>query len=249
MHTAESQAEKEFMQTGDGMFAAALKLRGIVWQAPGTSTVRYLHDHGVLETKPLLAHCINVDQEDLDLIKAAGAGIAHCPKSNAKLRHGQAPFKAFFANGLNVGLGSDSVASNNVCDILEEARFATMLARVDPASLNSSEGAENTEPGTSATDALFAATLGGARALGIDEQVGALQAGMAADITIVSLDGAHQQPVREPEDALIFCSTGRDVVLTMVAGKEIYRDKHIVSVDEGDLRARLMDLSRKIDNS
>src|SRR6266550_600571 len=131
MHAAESASEKQFMLDGVGPFAEGLRARGIEWQAPGTSTVRYLTNHGLLETKPLLAHCINVDEDDLQLIKKAGAGVAHCPRSNAKLGHGRAPFAQFIAAGLNVGLGSDSVASNNTCDILEEARFATLLAQID----------------------------------------------------------------------------------------------------------------------
>src|SRR6266481_5354003 len=131
MHAAESQAEKHFMLDGLGRFAEGLKARGIEWQAPGISTIEYLARHGILETKPLLAHCINVDDSDVKLIKQSGAGIAHCPKSNAKLGHGRAKFQKFLTHGINVGLGSDSVASNNTCDILEEARFATLLARLD----------------------------------------------------------------------------------------------------------------------
>ena len=123
MHAAESEAEETFMRNGSGVFAEGLKARGIEWQAPGTSTIQYLARHGVLETKPLLAHCINVDDADIELIKQSGAGIAHCPKSNAKLGHGRAPFAKFITSGVKVGLGSDSVASNNTCDILEEARF------------------------------------------------------------------------------------------------------------------------------
>src|SRR5437763_15689433 len=126
MHAAESASEKQFMLSGVGPFADGLRARGIDWQAPGTSTVRYLSDQGVLETKPLLAHCINVDDDDLQLIKNAGAGVAHCPKSNAKLGHGRAPFARFIAHGLNVCLGSDSVASTNTCDIIEDARFAML---------------------------------------------------------------------------------------------------------------------------
>jgi 5-methylthioadenosine/S-adenosylhomocysteine deaminase len=249
MHAAESQAEKQFMENGDGMFATALQLRGIVWQAPGISTVRYLRDHGVLETRPLLAHCINVDQEDLDLIKASGAGIAHCPKSNAKLRHGHAPFDSFVTNRLKVGLGSDSVASNNVCDILEEARFATMLTRISGTNLNLSDSIRDEDTEVCATEALYAATLGGAQALGLDQQIGALQTGMAADVTVINLDGAHQQPVRDPREALVFCSSGRDVLFTMVAGREIYRNNHVVSIDEPDLRRRLTVLANELDSA
>ena len=131
MHAAESQAESSFLTAGRGPFADGLQQRGIEWQAPGISTIRYLHERGIMGTRPLLAHCVNVDEADLELIKVAGAGVAHCPKSNAKLRHGRAPFRRFIQAGINVGLGSDSVASNNTCDILEEARFAALLARLD----------------------------------------------------------------------------------------------------------------------
>jgi cytosine/adenosine deaminase-related metal-dependent hydrolase len=243
MHAAESQAEKLFLLEGRGAFAEGLKTRGIQWHAPRLSTIQYLARYGILDTKPMLAHCINVDDADLELIKQSGAGIAHCPRSNAKLGHGRAPFANFIARGIKVGLGSDSVASNNTCDILEEARFATLLARLD----NQGPGPRESEArplGTasvpvSADEALFAATLGGARALGLDNQIGALAEGMQADIAVVSLNGAHQQPVRNPADALVFSSSGRDVLMTMVGGKEIYRNGQIVTVDESDLESRL----------
>src|SRR5207237_4586645 len=91
MHAAESQAEKLLLLEGRGAFAEGFKKRAIDWNAPRLSTIAYLQRHGVLESKPLLAHCINVDDTDLDLIKQSGTAIAHCPKSNAKLGHGCAP--------------------------------------------------------------------------------------------------------------------------------------------------------------
>jgi cytosine/adenosine deaminase-related metal-dependent hydrolase len=241
MHAAESQAEQLFMLEGLGPFAEGLRARGIEWQAPGLSTIQYLERRGVLETKPLFAHCINVDDRDLELIKRAGAGIAHCPKSNAKLGHGRAPFASFIAHGVKVGLASDSVASNNTCDMLEEARFATLLARLpSPADHDSSA--------ISAEQSLFAATLGGARALGLDHQTGALAEGMQADIAVVALNRAHQQPVRDPAAALVFSSSGRDLLLTVVAGKEIYRDGHVSAVDESELRSRLETIRIRLDS-
>ncbi len=258
MHAAESEAERLFLLNGTGTFADGLKNRNIEWTSPGLSTIQYLEQHGVLETRPLLAHCINVDEEDLQLIKAVGASIAHCPKSNAKLRHGRAPFARFIAHGINVGLGSDSVASNNICDILEEARFATLLARVSEAQPSGRNARvrdsiaalpDKRASEITSSDALFAATLGGARALGLDDQVGALQPGMQADIAVVKLDGAHQVPYRNPIDALIFSSSGRDVVLTMVAGKEIYRDQHVTTVDEGESSQNLRTLRIKIEQN
>jgi len=263
MHAAESQAEKLLLLEGRGAFADGLKRRGIDWHAPRISTVAYLQRQGVLETKPLLAHCIDVNETDLDLIKQSGAAIAHCPKSNAKLGHGCAPFAQFISQGITVGLGSDSVASNNTCDILEEARFATLIARLDwgrsprvrkdPGSFDFGDGivdlpnSQKNAPVT-AEQALFAATLDGARALGIDEQVGALAEGMQADIVVVDLSGAHQQPISNPADALVFSSSGRDVLLTMVAGKEIYRHRR-VSASEEELRIRLEKIRGRLEGT
>ena len=258
MHAAESSAEASFMRDGTGAFVESLRTRGIEWNAPGISTVQYLERHGVLETKPLLAHCITVDDQDVETIRRAGAGVAHCPKSNAKLRHGRAPFAKFVAAGLKVGLGSDSVASNNNCDILEEARFATLLARVDRGgSPTVTQGATDTDAladarataTITAEQALFAATLGGARALGIDDQVGALAEGMQADLVVVELEGPHQQPVTDPISALVFSSSGRDVRLTMVAGKDIYRDDQVFRADEKVLRTRIAQVRSKLDSS
>lgn len=242
MHAAESQAEKHLLMDGTGPFAEGLKARAIPWSAPGVSAVKYLSDHGVLDTRPLLAHCINVDDEDLDQIKKARAGIAHCPKSNAKLGHGRAPFAKFLAHEINVGFGSDSVASNNLCDILEEARFATLMARIAGDIQHPAPPRRSID----AHEALFAATLGGARAMGLDDQVGALRAGMQADLAIVSLEGQHQQPAHDPQDTLIFSSSGRDVVLTVVAGREIYRNGRVMSTDEANLQNRLNQLGVKI---
>jgi len=263
MHAAESQAEKLLLLEGRGAFAEGLKRRAIDWNAPRISTIAYLQRHGVLETKPLLAHCINVDDNDLALIKHSSAAIAHCPKSNAKLGHGRAPFAQFISQGITVGLGSDSVASNNNCDVLEEARFATLIARLDwgngprrkdGESVDLSEGIGALPKGranalVTAEQALNAATLDGARALGIDDRVGALAAGMQADIVVVDLGGAHQQPVSNPADALVFSSSGRDVLLTMVAGKEIYRDRRASTVSEEELQIRLKEIRIRIERT
>src|SRR6185312_4796772 len=172
MHVAESQAEQLLVREGRGSFADGYAARGIKWSAPGTSSLQYLAAHGILRTKPLLAHCITVDDADIQTIKESGAGIAHCPKSNAKLGHGRAPFEKFLQAGIPVGLGSDSVASNNICDILEEARFAALCARAqDPGSADK----------ISATDVLRAATQGGALAMGLADRVGVLEPGKQAD--------------------------------------------------------------------
>lgn len=240
MHAAESEDEAALMRDGRGSFAENLSRRGIEWRAPGMSTIQYLKAHGILETRPLFAHCIRVNEEDIEIMRQSDARVAHCPKSNAKLGHGRAPLASFINHGLKVGIGSDSVASNNTCDILEEARFAALLSRVG--------GNENNERMVSAEDVLHAATLGGARALGLDASVGALDVGKQADLAVVALDGAHQQPAHDPVAAIVFASSGRDVRMTMVAGEEIYRDGRITTVDEQRLLVRINEISIAVES-
>jgi cytosine/adenosine deaminase-related metal-dependent hydrolase len=241
MHAAETQMEVSLLREGCGPFADGLKSRGIEWSASGVSPVQYLKDHGVLQTKPLLAHCIHVDDVDLETLKSTDTRVAHCPKSNAKLGHGVAPFTRMLARGIAVGLGSDSVASNNTCDLLEEARFALLLARSEGAA----KSGENCSIG--AAEVLRTATLGGARALGLEGQVGELRAGLQADFAAVSLSGTHQLPSYDPADTLVFASSGRDVVLTVIAGREVYRDGRVTTVDEDRLRARMTEIANRLE--
>ena len=163
MHAAETEMEVLFLREGRGPFAEGLRSRGIEWRAPGVSTIQYLYDVGVLETRPLLAHCIQVDEADLETIKQTQTRVAHCPKSNAKLGHGVAPFGKMLEKRIDVGLGSDSVASNNTCDLLEEARFALLLVRSNSVVGSDSDG----NCGLNCDDILHTATLGGAHSLGL----------------------------------------------------------------------------------
>ena len=222
MHAAESAAEEQFVRDGCGAFAEGLARRAIEWKAPGVSTIQYLKQVGVLGVKPLLAHCIRVDDRDIETLLATETKVAHCPKSNAKLGHGRAPFARFLEAGIAVGFGSDSVASNNTCDILEEARFATLMARAGGGFVP-------------AGDALRAATFG----RGLNE-------GALADLVVVSLTGVHQLPSYDPIATLIFASSGRDVILTVVAGREVYRDGRVSNVDEDRLRARMLEISHRL---
>jgi 5-methylthioadenosine/S-adenosylhomocysteine deaminase len=235
MHAAESKAEQCLIASGTGPFAEGLAKRNIEWHAPGLSSVQYLQRHGILRTRPLLAHCINVDDADIELMRETGTSVAHCPKSNAKLGHGRAPLGQFLKAGIAVGLGSDSVASNNTCDLLDEARFALLLARAGD------EGQM-----VSATEVLTAATLGGARAVDMEGKIGELKVGAQADFVAVSLSGTHQLPSYDPVTSLIFSSSGRDVILTMVAGREVFREGRVIAVDEERLAARMNEIAEKL---
>lgn len=236
MHAAESEAEDLLLREGRGLFADNLKSRAIDFSVPGCSTIQYLKQRRILDCRPLLAHCIRVNESDIETLAETGSKVSHCPKSNAKLRHGRAPFAEFLKREVTVGLGSDSVASNNTCDILEEARFAVLLSRIDATKERTIE----------AIDVLRAATLGGARCLSVDDRVGELREGLQADFAVVSLDSSHQLPVYDAVAATIYSSSGRDVVLTVVAGREVYRDGQVLGVDEERLKARMVEISRKL---
>ena len=239
MHAAESRAEELLVREGLGAFADGLASRNIEWSAPGIPIIEYLKRHGILETKPLLAHCIRIDASDVEAIKETGTRVAHCPKSNAKLGHGKAPLLTLLERGVPVGLGSDSVASNNNCDLLEEARFAVLLARLDRS--------ECADPKMlSATEALNTATIGGARALNLEGLVGELCEGAQADFAVIALNGPHQLPSYDPSNTLIFATSGRDVILTVVAGREVYREGQITTIDEERLRERMQEISLKL---
>ncbi len=212
IHVAESVAEHELLTQGTGFFTDVYEKYGVEWQSPHSTPVEYLERLGVLSARPLLAHCVTASVSDIERIESNGATIAHCPKSNAKFGHGSAPFEALIDAGISVGLGSDSVASNNVCDILEEARFASLIARNRAGSQRFITGRE----------ALESATLGAARALQLDDKIGSLEAGKQADLAVITLSDIAQQPVNDIHAALVFSSNARDVQMTMVGGNVVY---------------------------
>ena len=205
IHAAESMDEHELMTQGTGFFTSIYEKYGVDWNSPHCTPIEYLERLGVLSTQPLLAHCVVVSDSDIKRIAANGAKIAHCPKSNAKFGHGYAPFEAFLDAGIAVGLGSDSVASNNTCDLLEESRFATLVARNRDRGTSPHEVRANLPRRfISAKQMLETATLGGATALGLDAIIGTLDAGKQADIAVVSLSNFAQQPVSDVHTALVF---------------------------------------------
>lgn len=206
LHVAESDDELEFMTDGSGAFSSALKKREIAWNPPGVSTIEYLNNLGVLEAGPLLIHCVQASRSDFELMAANGARLAHCPKSNAKFGHGIADLIEARKAGVVSGLGSDSVASNNTCDLIEEGRFCALFHRA----------AKRDASLLPAPEVLRLMTLDGARALKWDDAIGSLEAGKKADVIAIRLDKTS-----DPETSIVFSSSRSDVVMTMVDGAEL----------------------------
>ncbi len=221
IHAAESEAEEAYTRLGRGTFAERLRERGIDVHTVGKSPIGWLAETGILGTHPLLVHCVRVELEDIARIAAAGASIAHCPISNGKFGHGVAPLPDFISASISVGLGSDSVASNNRVDIFAEARFAALAQR------SVRRDSQLLRP----EELLRLATLDGADALGLAHRIGSLEPGKQGDIIAVRLRKAHSTPPGDPVAALFHSAHASDVVLTMVGGRVLYSDGAFTTLD------------------
>ncbi|HEX5736691.1 MAG TPA: amidohydrolase family protein [Blastocatellia bacterium] len=225
IHAAESETERQLMLAGEGDFARGLSARGIEWPTPGISTIQYLDSLGVLECAPLLVHAVTVDDRDIASIARSRARVAHCPKSNAKLGHGIARLSDMLDAGVRVGLGTDSVASNNRCDMLDEARFCCLVHRAARRDFN----------WPTAERALRLMTLDGARALGLESEIGSLEVNKQADLIVIDLARVHNTPVHDPTAAIIFSAASSDVLLTMVAGVILFEGHRVHTLAENEI--------------
>jgi cytosine/adenosine deaminase-related metal-dependent hydrolase len=221
VHVAESELERLLVVDAAGSFADGLRRRGIAVDPRAESPIQLLSRLRVLDTTPLLIHCVRVDARDIATIANSGSSVAHCPASNAKLGHGVAPLDEMLAAGITVGLGSDSMASNNRMDILAEARLALLAQRTRIGSFES----------PAAMDVLELATIEGAKAIGIDHLVGTLEEGKQADLAAFAIDPVL--PVQDPVSAAIFSLTGARARFVMVAGRPLVIDGALVSPRAG----------------
>lgn len=211
VHIAESAEEDDYVRNGHGPFAKHNRERGFDVRAASCSGIQYLHRFGLLGDRTLLIHAIRSDEADIALLRNTRTAVVHCPKSNAKLAHGVAPVEAMLRSGVTVGLGTDSVASNNVVDMFEEMRCAVFMQRVRTGRIDAMD----------ATSAFQMATIGGARSLGLSAQLGSLEAGKRADFAVVDLSGVSTQPVFDPVETMVYSSCRADVRATYIGGNRV----------------------------
>jgi 5-methylthioadenosine/S-adenosylhomocysteine deaminase len=228
LHIAESASETEIVCSARGPFAIEWSVRGLALSPRARSPVALLEKTGCLDTSPLLIHCVNLDAEDIAAMAKHHCSVAHCPASNAKFGHGISPVADLIAAGVTVGLGSDSVASNNRMDILEEARLAILFQRA----------IKKSEQAFTARQALEMATIGGARALRIDDRVGSLEVGKDADLAAFSLTHARVTPVGDIVAAILFAVAGTPAHFVAVKGRPLLAEREPLSVDP-ELRKRV----------
>jgi cytosine/adenosine deaminase-related metal-dependent hydrolase len=208
-HLNESQDELDWLLRGEGPWESL----GDMLVAPdGRSGIRRLAGAGLLGPDVVAAHCVKVDEEEIGLLAADDVAVAHCPRSNALLGCGTAPLAALRGAGLRVGVGTDGVSSVPSHDLFEELRAVIGHARAR----------EERADVLSAADALELATLGGARALGLQDDVGSLVPGKAADLAVISLSGSAYLPWEDPAAAVVYGGSPERVTATLVAGQTRY---------------------------
>lgn len=208
-HVAESKAEEDFISRREGVIADFLRARAADWEILGNSSIAHLHQTGIFETKPLVAHVVQASDQDLDLLHGSGVSIAHCPKSNARFGHGIAPVYKMIQKGIPVALGTDSAASNNRLDLLEEGRFALFQQR-------SLEQRQVISP----QQMLEMMSIEGARALHREDSTGSLERGKFADVVLLRMPARYESPA-QVLNHLVYSASSRDVLATFISGKEV----------------------------
>ena len=242
IHAAESQAEMEWLRHGGGCIGERDERRDIRWMrpAPACTALRLLDACEAVGPDTLLVHGVQLGADDRRIIRQRNPAWAHCPKSNAKLGNGIAPLgllKDSYPPGeARIGLGSDSVASNNTMDLFEEMRFAVLAQRARSRRIEA----------MTARDALEMATIGGARALGMEARIGTLTPGKQADLIAVRLDGIASTPAHDPISALVYSCSSSDVRMSMIGGETLYEGGEFAAFDPRPHRERLLTAARKL---
>lgn len=181
----------------------------------GVRPLERLRRLGVVGPRLIAVHAVHLDNSELDLLAKHGASVAHCPSSNLKLASGIAPVAAMLARGINLGLGTDGAASNNRLDMFQEMRQAALLAK----------GAGGNAEAMPAHAALEAATLGAARALGLEQRIGSIVPGKAADLTAVQFDPVDLAPCYNPLSHLVYAAGREHVSHVWVAGRKLIENR------------------------
>ncbi len=185
------------------------------------SVVQYLDDIGFLGANVLAAHVIYIDEADMKTLKVRGVGVSHNPKANTKDSSGMAPAWATRVAGVDMGLGTDGPMSSNQLDIINVMNYAARVARIDSGEVSKFEPRELVQM----------ATIGGAKALDMDDKIGSLEPGKLADIIIIETNSPNMQPHYDPYATLAYAAYPSNVVLTMVNGRVVARNGEIRNVD------------------
>jgi cytosine/adenosine deaminase-related metal-dependent hydrolase len=207
-----------------------------VKRATGRDELAYLDAVGISGPRATLAHCVWVDPDGIRRLAAQRTNVAHCPGSNLKLGSGVAPIPEMLAAGCSVGLGADGAPCNNTLDVFGEMRLAALIQkpRLGPDALP-------------AAQVLELATLGGARALGLEAAIGSVEVGKRADFTVLDLSGPHAQPEEaDPVSRIVYSARAADVRHVVVDGEVVVRDGRLRTADVAEVRRRANRCARQL---
>jgi len=205
----------------------------------GLTTVQYLARIGLLGPNVLGAHCIWLDQADVQTMAHFGVGCSYNPSSNMKTAAGLMPVVELLAAGVAVGIGTDGAASNNNQDMFEEMDLAAKeqkFARMDPKALT-------------APQVVAMATITGARALHLEQQIGSLETGKKADLIVVDTNAAHATPMYDVYSAIVYALKSSDVRTTVVGGKVVMEERRMLTLDEPAILAKAAEYAKQINAS
>src|SRR5258706_15463436 len=190
----------------------------------GQRNVTYLDSLGISGAHVVLAHCVHLDIEEMELLMRTKTNVAHCPSSNLKLGSGLARVAEMLARRIPVSLGADGAACNNRLDMFTEMRTAALLQKL-------AHGPEVLPAGR----ALRMATIDGARAMGLEKEIGSLEAGKRADLIVVNLDGLHSTPRGDIVSTLIYSAVAADVRTTIIDGQLVMREGELLTMNEASV--------------
>jgi 5-methylthioadenosine/S-adenosylhomocysteine deaminase len=202
----------------------------LVESETGLRNVAYLDSLGLSGRHVVLAHCVHLDAAEVETLSNTRTNVAHCPSSNLKLGSGIAEIARMLDRGVSVSLGADGAACNNRLDMFTEMRSMALLQK----SLHGPDVIP-------AKQALRIATIGGAIALGLEKQIGSLEAGKQADVAVINLRSLHSSPYQDPVSALVYSAQTSDVQSVVIDGQVVMKDRELLTMDE---RAVIEDASR-----
>jgi 5-methylthioadenosine/S-adenosylhomocysteine deaminase len=190
----------------------------------GRRNVAYLDSLGISGAHVMLAHCVHLDTEEMETLARTKTNVSHCPSSNLKLGSGLARVAEMLARRIPVSLGADGAACNNRLDMFTEMRTAALLQKL-------AHGPEVLPAGR----VLRMATIDGARSLGLEKEIGSIEAGKRADLIVVNLDELHSTPRRDIVSALVYSAVASDVRATVIDGKVLMRDGELLTMNEASV--------------
>lgn len=192
------------------------------YQKFGKSPIKHVADLGLFSRPTMAAHCVHLSEEDLDILASNNVSVLYNPGSNLKLANGFAPVHKMLERGINVALGTDGASSNNNLNLFEEIHLAALLTK----------GVTGDSTAVSAYQALEMATVGGARALGLEDSIGTLELGKKADLILIDLSKPHFYPRFNLVSSLVYSANAADVASVMVDGRWLMQDYKLLTINE-----------------